>query len=249
MQKDQQIWIKTRLLQKIKEANEEPEEHVPQVGFSSRRLMINSAKNLAAGRSLSNKKKSGDWGWNLCTVVADDVNGNGATVRVSNEEDWHACKDFASLTFELTPSLVKDGDFAQANVIHESDFDADGKPPLPPDDLITLTHLHEPAVVSSLRKRYDNNKIYTSTGPILLAINPFKRDKELYSDKTMHQYRSYGSAGSTSDLPPHVFAIADNTYRAMKRGLEDRSNMLKRPDQSILVSGESGAGKTGMYKN
>ena len=116
---------------------------------------------------------------------------------------------------------------------------------LPPDDLITLTHLHEPALVSCLRQRYEVDRIYTATGPILLAINPFRRYTGLYSDETMQRYWECGNAGNASELPPHVFAIADHAYRSMRRGLEERMSLLTCPDQSILVSGESGAGKTG----
>ncbi|EED86775.1 predicted protein, partial [Thalassiosira pseudonana CCMP1335] len=101
------------------------------------------------------------------------------------------------------------------------------------DDLITLTHLHEPAVVHCLQKRYESDQIYTSTGPILIALNPFKSCNSLYSDTVMRQYWRRGE--SEMLLPPHVYALADATYPSCSSlGC----------DQSILVSGESGAGKT-----
>ena len=59
-------------------------------------------------------------------------------------------------------------------------------------DLITLTHLHEPAILHSLRLRYNEDVIYTSTGPILIAINPFKRMEELYGEEVMEKYRLKG---------------------------------------------------------
>jgi myosin-5 len=151
----------------------------------------------------------------------------------------------------------------------------------PPSDLITLTHLHEPAVVFCLRKRYEANEIYTATGPILLALNPFKDcGDSLYSEATMTLYWERGEAISKgqstttstassgddaasiknsgrsssrhesvspslslegSSLPPHAYKIADDAFRCMMRQLEDASSF---PNQSILVSGESGAGKT-----
>ncbi len=126
-----------------------------------------------------------------------------------------------------------------------------------PSDLTNLTHLHEPAVVFSLRHRYALDKIYTSTGPILLALNPFKDIKGIYGDDLMRQYCDRGQSfmnGVTIEkrsadrtLPPHVYAVADNAYRAMMRALEDaRGGSIPDEihDQSILVSGESGAGKT-----
>jgi hypothetical protein len=62
-------------------------------------------------------------------------------------------------------------------------------------DLIHLTHLHEPAILHSLRLRYDADVIYTSTGPILIAINPFKRMDELYGEQVMERYRITGEGG------------------------------------------------------
>lgn len=150
------------------------------------------------------------------------------------------------------------------------------------DDLIHLTHLHEPAILHALRIRYDQDIIYTSTGPILIAINPFKPMPHLYSEATMALYRQHGehqhssSLSTTSSsarvpvatqkpttstvrssniirLPPHVYQTADDAYRAMLRGLETyvltslspRARLDLPPcHQSILVSGESGAGKT-----
>ena len=62
------------------------------------------------------------------------------------------------------------------------------------DDLIGLTHLHEPAILHALRLRYDADIIYTSTGPILIAVNPFKPMK-IYSDDMMQIYRLQGEQG------------------------------------------------------
>ena len=60
------------------------------------------------------------------------------------------------------------------------------------NDLIHLTHLHEPAILHSLRLRYDGDVIYTSTGPILIAINPFKKMEGLYGEEVMEMYRRCG---------------------------------------------------------
>jgi hypothetical protein len=75
-------------------------------------------------------------------------------------------------------------------------------------DLIGLTHLHEPAILHALRLRYDSDIIYTSTGPILIAINPFQKMDHLYSDVVMERYRrrgmgilgNNGSGSSSSSL-------------------------------------------------
>lgn len=104
-------------------------------------------------------------------------------------------------------------------------------PPAGVDDMTKLSYLHEPGVLQNLATRYELNEIYTYTGNILIAVNPFRRLPHLYDTHMMEQYK-----GATfGELSPHVFAVADAAYRAMIN--EGKSN-------SILVSGESGAGKT-----
>ncbi|XP_056848469.1 myosin-9 [Raphanus sativus] len=99
------------------------------------------------------------------------------------------------------------------------------------DDMTKLSYLHEPGVLQNLKIRYELNEIYTYTGNILIAINPFQRLPHIYDAHMMQQYKG----APFGELNPHVFAVADVAYRAMIN--EGKSN-------SILVSGESGAGKT-----
>lgn len=99
------------------------------------------------------------------------------------------------------------------------------------DDMTKLTYLNEPSVLDNLQRRYGLNEIYTYTGSILIAVNPFTKLPHLYNMYMMEQYKG----APFGELSPHVFAVADASYRAMMS--EGRS-------QSILVSGESGAGKT-----
>ncbi|KAE8667135.1 Myosin-12 [Hibiscus syriacus] len=104
-------------------------------------------------------------------------------------------------------------------------------PPGGVDDMTKLSYLHEPGVLQNLATRYELNEIYTYTGNILIAVNPFQRLPHLYDTHMMEQYK-----GATfGELSPHVFAVGDAAYRAMIN--EGKNN-------SILVSGESGAGKT-----
>ncbi|KAF2552078.1 hypothetical protein F2Q68_00035691 [Brassica cretica] len=99
------------------------------------------------------------------------------------------------------------------------------------DDMTRLAYLHEPGVLQNLHSRYDINEIYTYTGSILIAVNPFRRLPHLYSSHMMAQYKG----AALGELSPHPFAVADAAYRQM---INDGVS------QSILVSGESGAGKT-----
>ncbi|CAM9900429.1 unnamed protein product [Scytosiphon promiscuus] len=112
------------------------------------------------------------------------------------------------------------------------------------EDLTSLTYLHEPTILYSLSQRYESDLIYTGVGPILLAVNPFKRVK-LYGDDILAAYRKDGERrhydpNYDETLAPHVYAIADKAYRNMTAP----SNEYEHRSQSILVSGESGAGKT-----
>lgn len=117
----------------------------------------------------------------------------------------------------------------------------------PPEDLTSLAHLHEPAVVFCLQRRYEQDQIYTYTGKILLALNPFRPVQNVYGEQVMQQYWSTGYNGLVGRPPPHVYSIAEEAYRSLVRSLMQYigdPHHEKGQDQSILVSGESGAGKT-----
>ncbi|CAG8478778.1 2502_t:CDS:10 [Paraglomus occultum] len=98
------------------------------------------------------------------------------------------------------------------------------------DDLTSLSYLNEPAVLHTIRTRYYQRTIYTYSGIVLIATNPFQ-PVSLYSQDIIQAY----SGKKPGELEPHVFAIAEDAYRCMIR---DQKN------QTIVVSGESGAGKT-----
>uniref|UniRef100_A0A453Q2S1 Myosin motor domain-containing protein n=1 Tax=Aegilops tauschii subsp. strangulata TaxID=200361 RepID=A0A453Q2S1_AEGTS len=134
------------------------------------------------------------------------VNGDTITVKCSNEK---------TVT-------------AKASHVHAKDPE---ESPCGVDDMTKLAYLHEPGVLQNLKSRYDMNEIYTYTGSILIAVNPFRRLPHLYDIQMMEQYKG----ADFGELSPHPFAVADVAYRLMlNEGIS----------QSILVSGESGAGKT-----
>ncbi|KIY70319.1 nonmuscle myosin heavy chain b [Cylindrobasidium torrendii FP15055 ss-10] len=98
------------------------------------------------------------------------------------------------------------------------------------EDIADLTFLNEASVVHNLRLRYGSGAIYTYSGLFLVAINPYQ-SLPLYSDAIVQQYRGK----RRDENPPHIFAVAERAWVNMG---EEREN------QSILITGESGAGKT-----
>ncbi|KAF7708892.1 hypothetical protein HF521_017949, partial [Silurus meridionalis] len=98
------------------------------------------------------------------------------------------------------------------------------------EDMAMFTFLHEPAVLFNLKERYAAWMIYTYSGLFCVTINPYKW-LPVYNQEVVSAYRGK----KRSEAPPHIFSISDNAYQYM---LSDREN------QSILITGESGAGKT-----
>uniref|UniRef100_A0A3Q3KXQ5 Myosin X, like 3 n=1 Tax=Mastacembelus armatus TaxID=205130 RepID=A0A3Q3KXQ5_9TELE len=99
------------------------------------------------------------------------------------------------------------------------------------EDMSTLAELNEAAIMHNLFLRYQKDNIYTNIGSILAAVNPYKQIAGLYDCTTVELYSKH----QMGELPPHIFAVANECYRCL----------WKRHDsQCVLISGESGAGKT-----
>ncbi|XP_049613687.1 myosin-6 [Syngnathus scovelli] len=113
--------------------------------------------------------------------------------------------------------------------------EADVHPQNPPkfdkiEDMAMFTFLHEPAVLFNLKERYAAWMIYTYSGLFCVTVNPYKW-LPVYDAEVVAAYRGK----KRTEAPPHIFSISDNAYQYM---LTDREN------QSVLITGESGAGKT-----
>lgn len=106
------------------------------------------------------------------------------------------------------------------------------------DDILKLRDFSEMSLIHTLRVRYFRGAIYTFVGPILISVNPYKYIKGIYSEKTMV---SYHLGDKNSPISPHLFSIAESSYSAL---LNKKNAAGKFKDQSIIISGESGAGKT-----
>eukprot|EP00957_Ditylum_brightwellii_P193942 14770079-Ditylum_brightwellii.AAC.1 len=119
-----------------------------------------------------------NWGWTHGTIAAaegsDSQSSSEISVTVLDELSMHNNK-----SANLPADSFETGDIVMDNVYENDDY---------PDDLVALTHLHEPAVVMCLKKRFEAGKIYTDDGPKLIALNPFKECPHLYSKSVMEDY-------------------------------------------------------------
>ncbi|KAK4022713.1 hypothetical protein OUZ56_008164 [Daphnia magna] len=98
------------------------------------------------------------------------------------------------------------------------------------DDMVLLSRVTEDEIVSNLRKRYLDDQIFTYIGPVLVSVNPFKT-MPYFTDKEIELYQGAASY----ENQPHIYALADNMYRNM---------LIDAENQCVIISGESGAGKT-----
>lgn len=136
--------------------------------------------------------------------------------------------------------LVSENDDSEVFTVETDDL-SEENPKLPPlrnppileaaEDLTSLSYLNEPAVLQAIKLRYSQLNIYTYSGIVLIATNPFQRVEQLYTQDIVQAY----AGKRRGELDPHLFAIAEDAYRCMKAEGEN---------QTIVVSGESGAGKT-----
>nr|XP_049702441.1 unconventional myosin-IXa isoform X1 [Helicoverpa armigera] len=124
--------------------------------------------------------------------------------------------------FSVDPQLIKD--YFQRFLYQPKDREY--------PDLCQLPELNEQTLLDNLRARFSAGYIYTYVGSILIALNPFKF-YPIYNPKYVKLYQNKRIGGSS--LPPHIFAVADAAYHCMLR---------ERTNQCIVISGESGSGKT-----
>ncbi|XP_073534724.1 unconventional myosin-X [Phyllobates terribilis] len=99
------------------------------------------------------------------------------------------------------------------------------------EDMAALCDLHEGSIMYNLYQRYQENNIYTYIGSILASVNPYKLIPGLYDRNTVELY----SRHHMGEIPPHIFAVANECYRCLWK---------RHDNQCVLISGESGAGKT-----
>ncbi|CAB1338685.1 unnamed protein product [Coregonus sp. 'balchen'] len=127
--------------------------------------------------------------------------------------------------------ITVDTEYGKTVVVKEVDCHPQNPPKFDKiEDMAMFTFLHEPAVLFNLKERYAAWMIYTYSGLFCVTVNPYKW-LPVYDQSVVTAYRGK----KRTEAPPHVFSVSDNAYQYM---LSDREN------QSVLITGESGAGKT-----
>ncbi|XP_033630199.1 myosin-10-like isoform X2 [Asterias rubens] len=165
---------------------------------------------------VSDPASQAEWTAKRLVWVPDDVHGFVAASVKSEKGD--------NITVEIA-------DNNKTRVVNKDDIQKMNPPKFNKvEDMAELTCLNEASVLYNLKDRYYSGLIYTYSGLFCVVVNPYKR-LPIYSEKVIELYKGK----KRHEVPPHVFAITDTAYHSM---LQDRE------DQSILCTGESGAGKT-----
>uniref|UniRef100_A0AAV1TMU3 Unconventional myosin-Vc n=1 Tax=Peronospora matthiolae TaxID=2874970 RepID=A0AAV1TMU3_9STRA len=168
--------------------------------------------------------------WKKAVVVRRLDDGARALVRLQAQDDGEYDADDGVEKVVTVSAIARlAGEVADDAMPICNVFEAEGA-----CDMCTLNHLHEPAVLKNLELRFAKKLPYTYTGAICIAVNPYQW-LDLYGRELYEQYLER----PRDSLPPHPFALSATAYMDMKR---------TQVDQSILVSGESGAGKTETVK-
>ncbi|XP_015248204.1 PREDICTED: unconventional myosin-X-like isoform X1 [Cyprinodon variegatus] len=143
-----------------------------------------------------------------------------ATVNSCGDGTLVVTSDYGEVLYLQQAEVTRERVYA----MHQSSIDG-------VEDMSALAELHEAAIMHNLYQRYQKDNIYTNIGSILAAVNPYKQIAGLYDLERVDLYSKH----HLGELPPHIFAVANECYRCI----------WKRHDsQCVLISGESGAGKT-----
>ncbi|XP_067672764.1 myosin heavy chain, non-muscle-like isoform X2 [Haliotis asinina] len=180
-------------------------------------LSAQELRYLAIDRNIVNDPSlQAEWSAKKLVWIPDESHGFVAAVVKSEKGDQ----------FEVVVEET-----GKKSVVHRDDVQKMNPPKFNKvEDMAELTCLNEASVLHNLKDRYYSGLIYTYSGLFCVVVNPYKK-LPIYTDKVIELYKGK----KRHEVPPHVFAIADTAYRSM---LQDRE------DQSILCTGESGAGKT-----
>lgn len=161
----------------------------------------------------------------------------GVNVWIEHDEEGYASATVKSVDDEDIHLIVKGGKKIKKPFYNKKTGEMNELPPIVNhhmqwllEDMTRLDYLHEPAILQVIQTRFESDMIYTYSGMVLVCVNPFKT-MDIYSEDCMNEYRGR----TLGELEPHLFGVAEEAYQSLRTMSQS---------QSIVVSGESGAGKT-----
>lgn len=182
-----------------------------------------------------------DYGWR--PAVQESTSGTKATVIVPEYKDEQSMMCDGDRSAKKGQEMEINLKEYPAEVLPLQNVDNNGNL-LEFADMVKLPYLHEAGILYNIKKRHIMGKPYTRTGDIVIAVNPFQWFTELYTENQRKHYSNKlvwepSEKDPRDGLEPHVYEVSSLSYKGLAFGGED---------QSILVSGESGAGKTETVK-
>jgi len=162
----------------------------------------------------------------------------GANVWLNAEDDWvpAVIKEVQGKDIKFLSEYGKEYVFSKSSLSRDQITAMHSTSIGDVDDMARLGDLHEASILNNLAKRYKKDTIYTFIGSIMVAVNPYKVIGDTYNKSSMKSYNNT----YLGDKPPHIYAIANEAYYSLWR---------KGGNQCVLISGESGAGKTESTKH
>ncbi|KAI3647637.1 hypothetical protein MP228_007858 [Amoeboaphelidium protococcarum] len=165
----------------------------------------------------------GQWVW----FTQNGGNVNDGRLLMAGQITSGQGSQFVIKAFNNDPAELQQVDASCIKPMHQSSVAS-------VSDMTLLADLHEASLLHNISQRYLNDLMYTFTGNILVAVNPYKQ-LDIFGGDLVRRYYEMGKSKVITDMDPHIYAIANEAYSQMLR---------KQENQCVVISGESGAGKT-----
>ncbi|GMI14409.1 hypothetical protein TrLO_g2424 [Triparma laevis f. longispina] len=165
--------------------------------------------------------------WSLCSLPAPPTPGAPTILITKPDTPGQPLPPDPPITIEVEAGMTHPFDPS-----HAEDY----------DDASVINNLHEAPLLYLLLRRFNEQKIYTLCSDVLISVNPYQSIPNIYDDSVVKHVWDEAATKKFKDLTPHVYNVADRSYRTMMKNTGASADSRK--NQSVIISGESGAGKT-----